>query len=140
LVSQNGSKYLSLWESDDLVNWSEQRLIKFGDENFGCIWAPDILFEENTKEYIIHWSSSHSINNFGFKSIYYSKTKDFLNFTKPELLCSKEDSGIIDSAIYKENNKYYRFLKSEINLASVILEKGNSLTGKYERIKKFYNK
>lgn len=41
-IGRNGSKHLSVWESEDLVNWSEQRLVKIGDESFGCVWAPDI--------------------------------------------------------------------------------------------------
>ena len=39
-ISVNGSKCFLIWESDDLVNWSEQRLVKIGDEDFGCMWAP----------------------------------------------------------------------------------------------------
>ena len=42
-ISRNGSKCLSMWESEDLVNWTEQSLIRLGDENFGCLWAPDII-------------------------------------------------------------------------------------------------
>ena len=41
-VSHNGSKCLSMWESEDLVHWSAQRLLQLGDENFGCLWAPDV--------------------------------------------------------------------------------------------------
>lgn len=27
-IGRNGSKYFSVWESEDLVNWSDQRLVK----------------------------------------------------------------------------------------------------------------
>ena len=30
-VSRHGSKCLALWESDDLVHWSEQRLVQIGN-------------------------------------------------------------------------------------------------------------
>ena len=43
-ISHSGSKCLCMWESEDLVNWSEQRLLPIGTEEFGCLWAPDILF------------------------------------------------------------------------------------------------
>ena len=33
-IGHNGSKSLAIWESDDLVNWTEQRLAKIGDEQF----------------------------------------------------------------------------------------------------------
>ncbi|WP_235549007.1 glycoside hydrolase family 43 protein [Paenibacillus sp. Soil522] len=125
------SKCLSLWESTDLVNWSEQRMIELGDEDFGCLWAPDVIYDPINKDYVIHWSSPHASNNYGHKAIYYSRTKDFESYTKPQLLYRKEDSGVIDSAIYEENGMFYRFIKSEANPIGIVLQKGESLTGEY---------
>ncbi|WP_040949052.1 glycoside hydrolase family 43 protein [Gorillibacterium massiliense] len=136
-ISREGSKCLVLWESDDLVHWSEQRMIPLGDEDFGCLWAPDVLYDSVHDDYVLHWSSSHASNNFGNKAIYYTRTKDFTSFTPPQMLCRKDDSGIIDSAIYQEKGVYYRFIKSERNPEGVILQKGNTLTGEYERIEAF---
>ncbi len=89
------------------------------------------------EDYVIHWSSSHASNNYGDKAIYYTRTKDFDSFSEPRMLCRKEGSGIIDSAIYEENGMYYRFLKSEANPAGIILQKGRTLTGEYTRIEAF---
>lgn len=137
-ISIEGSKHLALWESEDLVNWSDQRLIKLGDEPFGCVWAPDVIYDPEQEDYVLHWSSAHASNGYGHKSIYYSRTRDFESFTPPQLLCRKEDSGIIDSAIYEENGYFYRFLKSEANPATIILEKGSSITGgAYTRVEAF---
>lgn len=130
-IVRAGSKSLSLWESTDLVNWSEQRMIELGDEDFGCLWAPDVICDHINKDYVIHWSSTHASNNYGHKAIYYSRTKDFESYTKPQLLYRKEDSGVIDSAIYEENGMFYRFVKSEANPLGIILQKGESLTGEY---------
>lgn len=137
-IGIHGSKCLSLWESEDLVHWSEQRLIELGDEQFGCLWAPDVIYDPRHDDYVLHWSSSHASNNYGPKAIYYSRTRDFLHYTAPELLCRKEDSGIIDSAIYEENGFFYRFLKSEANPSTIILEKGDAVTGgQYTRVEAF---
>ncbi|MDQ0171329.1 glycoside hydrolase family 43 protein [Paenibacillus tundrae] len=136
-ISRNGSKCLSMWESDDLVYWSEQRMVELGDEDFGCLWAPDVLYDEKRKDYIIHWSSSHASNNYGDKAIYYTRTKDFVQFDKAQLLCRKDGSGIIDSAIYEEDGSYYRFLKSEANPEGIILQEGNTITGTYRTNQKF---
>lgn len=137
-IAREGSKHLAVWESEDLVNWSDQRLIKLGDEQFGCVWAPDVIYDQQEDDYVLHWSSSHASNDYGPKSIYYSRTRDFESFTPPQLLCRKEDSGIIDSAIYEENGYCYRFLKSEANPATIILERGSSLTsGEYKRVEAF---
>lgn len=130
-IARKGSKCLSLWESDDLVNWSEQTMIELGNEDFGCLWAPEVLFDEIGNDYVIHWTSSHASNNFGHKAIFYTRTKDFKRFDKPQLLCRKDGSGIIDSAIYVENGLYHRFLKSEANPGGIILQQGETLTGEY---------
>jgi hypothetical protein len=137
-ISIHGSKCLSLWESEDLVNWSEQRLIKLGDDQFGCMWAPDVIYDSEYDDYVLHWSSSHSSNDYGPKAVYYSRTRDFKSFTAPKVLCRKKDSGIIDSAIYEEDGYFYRFLKSESNPNTIILEKGSTITGDdYVRIGAF---
>lgn len=128
-IGIEGSKSLALWESDDLTNWSEQRLVQLGDGRFGCLWAPDVIYDPRQDDYVLHWSSSHASNDYGPKAIYYSRTRDFENFTVPKLLCRKEDSGIIDSAVYEENGSFYRFLKSENNPETIILEKGSSIAG-----------
>ena len=74
-------------------------------------WAPDIIYDKQKEDYIIHWSSSHQCNQFGPKAIFYTRTKDFKTFSKPEELFRKTDSGVIDSAMYEEQGRYYLFLK-----------------------------
>ncbi len=136
-IGRNGSKSLVLWESEDLIHWSEQKMIKLGDDDFGCLWAPDIIFDKKDEDYLVHWSSPNRINNYGDKGIYYSKTKDFVNFSKPQLLYRKEDSGVIDSAMYEEDGKYYLFLKSEKNPSKIILTVSENITGPFEKIEEF---
>ena len=136
-ISVNGSKCFSIWESDDLVNWSEQRLVKIGDENFGCMWAPDLIYDKENKDYVLHWSSPHRDYTNGFKGIYYSRTKDFQTFTKPEVLYRKEDSGVIDSSIYEEDGMYYLFVKSEDYPAKNMLLTSKQVTGPYTKIEAF---
>src|SRR5699024_4521128 len=125
------------WRSKDLINWESQELIKLGDDDFGCLWAPDIIYDANNEDYLIHWSSSHQRNNYGPKAIYYSRTKDFKTFTEPEILYQKEDSGVIDSAMYEENGQYFLFVKSEANPAKIILLQSDNITGPFEKIPAF---
>ncbi len=136
-ISRNGSKYLSVWESDNLVDWSEQRLVKIGNENFGCVWAPDAIYDREQGDYVLHWSSPHCSDGYQNKAIYYSRTVDFEHFTEPELLYRKEDCGVIDSAIYEENGVYYLIVKSEKNPETMIMLKSRHLTGPFERIEAF---
>lgn len=140
-ISRHGSKHLSLWESDDLIHWSEQRLLPIGLENcpeeFGCMWAPDILFDRAQGDYLLHWSSSVSTDDYRRKAIYYCRTRDFSAFTAPALLYKKEDSGVIDSAMYEEDGQYYLFVKSEGNPEKIILLQSAHAEGPFERIHAF---
>ena len=136
-VGRNGSKCLSFWYSDNLTDWTEQRLIRLGDESFGCLWAPDIIFDEKAGDYILHWSSTHASNDYGDMAIFYSRTKDFKTFTAPQELYRKEDCGVIDSAMYEEGGKYYLFVKSDRNPSGMILLEADSPTGPFVRLTAF---
>lgn len=136
-VSEQGSKSLAVWESEDLVHWSEQRLVQIGDEDFGCLWAPDIIFDREAGDYVVHWSSAHRSNQYGNKAIWYARTKDFKTFTKPEILYKKEDSEVIDSAVYEEDGRYYMFLKSHGNPNRCMLLSSDRITGEYRRVEAF---
>lgn len=136
-IARNGSKCFSVWESEDLVNWSDQKLLKLGNDDFGCLWAPDIIFDKAKGDYVIHWSSSHKCNNFGWKGIFFSRTKDFEHFSEPMELFHKEDSGVIDSAIYEENGKYYMFIKSEDKPAKIMLWAAEHIEGPYAPVEAF---
>ena len=136
-VGRYGSKCLAHWQSDDLVHWTEEELIPMGDGGFGCVWAPDVIFDPEDKSYVLHWSSSHSKNDYGPKAIYYSRTKDFVHFSAPQELYRKADCGVIDSAMYRENGKFYLFVKSERNPAGIILLSSDRVTGPFARIEAF---
>lgn len=130
----NGSKNLSMWESDDLVNWSEQKLVKVGGVDLGCSWAPDIIaapFTGDNKEFIVHWSAPHK------GCIYYNTTENFIDFSEPKLLYQKDDSGVIDSAMYEESGFYYLFVKSLENPVRLILLKSHNITGPWELVSSF---
>ncbi|MCC8169737.1 MAG: hypothetical protein LIO59_05155 [Oscillospiraceae bacterium] len=82
--SEEGSKYIMVWESDDLVNWSDQRMVKVADDNTGCAWAPEAIYDEITGEYIMYWSGTdinEESDSCGNKVVYYSKTRDFNSIT-----------------------------------------------------------
>lgn len=135
-ISRNGSKCLALWESEDLLHWTEQRLVKLGDERFGCLWAPDVIFDREREEYVVHWSSSHADNGFGKKAIYCARTKDFHQFSEPVLLYRHPKEEVIDSAIYEEDG-YYLFVKRGGSCCRNILLRGERLEGPYEQITAF---
>ena len=54
----SGSHGIVVWESDDLVNWSEPWIAEIAPENAGCTWAPEFIYDESTGEYIVYWSAT----------------------------------------------------------------------------------
>ncbi len=135
-ISQIGSKCLAHWQSDDLVNWTEEELIPMG-EDFGCVWAPDILYDEDAGDYVLHWSSSVKTDDYQVKSIYYSRTRDFAHYSKPQMLYGVPGISVIDSAMYRENGKYYLFVKKSKNPQQVIELASDSITGPFVPIPAF---
>ncbi len=136
-IGENGSKNFAVWESDDLVSWSEEKLVKVGDEAFGCMWAPDVLYDEKTGDYLLHWSSSHASDGYELKKIYYSRTKDFETFSKPEVLLELPGKDIIDSAMYEENGYYYLFIKCSRDPGRIMEFRSSNITGPFEKIPAF---
>ena len=132
-----GSKCLAMWKSKDLVNWSDEMLINLSGGKLGCLWAPGIFFDENSGNYIVHWSSSCKDDNYSGLSIYYSCTKDFEIFTEPKLFFRKKDSETLDSCIVKDNDVYHFFVKSADPPKAVIHETSNDLFGPYKRDEAF---
>ncbi len=136
-INLHGSKCLAHWWSDDLVHWSEQEMVPLGDEGCGCIWAPDIIYDPEHEDYVLHWSYCCADNNYGPMAIYYTRTSDFKTYTQPALLYRKEDSGCIDSALYEENGRYYLFVKSEGNPHKQIELVSDHVTGPWTRVEAF---
>lgn len=136
-IGRFGSKHISMWESTDLIHWSEQKLLNLGDDGFGCFWGPEAIYREDEEDYLVYWASSNEINDYGAKAIYGATTKDFVNFSKPMLIYEKEKSSIVDPFYLKAESAYYRLLKSRQNPFAVILERGKTLLGEYERLTDF---
>ncbi len=88
-VNSSGSKCLCMWKSDDLISFSEQRLIYMNREDFGCLWAPEVFFDERSAEYLIHWGSTVKADNYAHMSIYCSVTRDFEHFSEPKLFLQR---------------------------------------------------
>ena len=77
-----GSHSITLWESHDLVNWTDARLIEVAAPNAGMAWAPEMIYSEETGEYVIFFSSTiiedQAIHE--RDCIYYTTTRDFVHF------------------------------------------------------------
>lgn len=136
-IAVNGSHSFSMWESEDLLQWSEQRLIKFGREDFGCMWAPDVIRDTKTGEYLVHWSSPTKADGYREMAIYGCWTRDFVTFTEPKLIYSRPGYSVIDSAIYEEGGIYYMFAKRDSRDARIIMLSSTEIDGGYTPVPGF---
>lgn len=111
-----GSRSIMVWESNDLVNWTDQRMVEVAPEEAGNTWAPEIMYDKTTGEYIVFWASrmfdDASHTGSAYQKMMYSKTRDFYTFTEPKVYLDYGYS-IIDTTMIEHDGKVYRFTKDE---------------------------
>jgi len=145
-ATTTGSRALVVWESADLVHWSEPRRIEVAPEEAGCAWAPEAIYDEEENDYLVFWASSRDAQDGDGRGmhIYCSKTRDFRTFTEAELYITRgERDTIIDTTMIKAGGRYYRAsgdgqitveaserLKGEWSVVSTLESLGLGLTGK----------
>lgn len=143
----NGSHSIVVWESEDLVNWSEPWLAEIAPDNAGCTWAPEFIYDDITGEYIVYWSATtlevdenkNVTQEYENHTIYYAKTRDFRTFTEPEVYHSggKRADGtpikVIDSTMIEQDGTYYRYTKNEMN-GTIMIDKADAVLGEFTQI------
>jgi hypothetical protein len=135
-VNSSGSNKLCMWRTNDLVNFSEQEFIYFGRDDFGCLWAPEIFYDEASGDYLIHWGSTVKEDNYTHMSIYCSTTKDFKTFTEPKLYFTKKNE-ILDSHITKVGDTYHLFYKNSSDPPMNMHATSKNLYGPFEHDEEF---
>ena len=124
-ASTTGSSNLVLWEAEDLINWGEARLLPVAPENAGMAWAPEMIYYEETGEYIIYFSSSIMNKETKMKekpnTIFYVTTRDFVHFSDTNIFIDNQTDPdgkareIIDTTLLKIGDTYYSASKDGDN-------------------------
>ena len=130
----NGSRSLLLWHSRDLINWSAPRLIELAVPGAGCLWAPEVIFDEKKDEYFIFFASN--VKEPGEaepkQRIYCTTTKDFESFSETRKYIER-DNHVIDTTMVYDGGKYYRFSKNETT-KHVDMDVACEITGEFTPI------
>ena len=119
----SASQNIVVWESSNLVDWSEPRLVYAGFEHAGCVWAPEAIYDDTTGDYVVYWSARDYTKKDTEENalrVYVCRTRDFNTFSEPQVWLSEDqDSGeevnIIDTTMVKDNGKFYRLSTSDWN-------------------------
>ncbi|GGI46537.1 hypothetical protein GCM10008018_17590 [Paenibacillus marchantiophytorum] len=124
---KTGSRNIIVWESPDLIRWSTPWAVTIGEPGAGCVWAPEVIFDEASDDFLVFWASAtQEMHEHERKhKIYSARTKDFRTFTAAEKYIER-DNHIIDTTIIAHNGNYYRYSKDETT-KNIRLEKGSSL-------------
>jgi hypothetical protein len=56
-AQRTGSRGIFVWESTDLINWKNERLVQVEDKTAGMVWAPEAIWDANKGQYLVHWAS-----------------------------------------------------------------------------------
>ncbi|WP_406322466.1 family 43 glycosylhydrolase [Streptomyces sp. NBC_00519] len=120
-AQRTGSKSIMIWESTDLVHWTNQRLVKISPDSAGNTWAPEAFYDAKLGEYVVFWASklydneAHSGDT--YNRMMYATTRDFYTFSKPKVWIDRGYS-VIDSTMIQHDGTYYRLSKDERNNSS----------------------
>lgn len=121
-----GEKGIGYASSKDLINWSVQQYIPVMEHEQSArnCWAPELFYDTKSKTYFIYWATTipgrfllgeeQKYNH----RLYYTTTKDFVNFS-PAKLFYDHGFSVIDGVIVKSKKQYVMFLKDETDKPNV---------------------
>jgi hypothetical protein len=115
-MQRSGSRSIMVWESTDLVDWGEGRLVEVAPPEAGNTWAPESVWDSEQDAYLVHWSSMLFDNpehkGRSYNRIMCATTRDFREFSEPRVWIDRGWSTI-DATVIEHRGVYYRFLKDE---------------------------
>ena len=132
---QSGSHSIVLWQSSDLINWSQPRLAPVAVTNAGCTWAPEALYDGTSGNYFVYWASTYASDNYAKQRIWGCYTKDFNTFGTPFIYIDKA-TNVIDADIINDGTNFYRFTKDDSKLA-IAMETSSQLMGTWTNVPGF---
>ncbi|MFI0529017.1 family 43 glycosylhydrolase [Streptomyces scabiei] len=117
-VQRTGSTSLMVWESTDLVHWTDRRRVRVAPDTAGNVWAPEAVHDPERGEFVVFWASrlyapddpDHSADT--HNRMLYATTRDFRVFSEPRLW-NDPGHSVIDSTVVRHDGTYYRFTKDE---------------------------
>ncbi|MFE2218683.1 glycoside hydrolase family 43 protein [Streptomyces canus] len=136
--TSNGSRNLVVWESTDLVTWSQPWLLNVA----GAIpdgrnaWAPEAIRDPATNDYVLYWATNATLNGVLKHRIYYARTADFRTITTPQLYIDRPGTqGIIDTQIVEVPSGVgnYRYVRASGD-GQITLEGSNSILGTWTNL------
>lgn len=111
-ATHRGSRSILVWESLDLVTWTESRLLEVAPHNAGNAWAPKAFWSPERVAWVIIFACAlyPDAQRAGFRHqrLMMVTTTDFVTVTRPEVYF---DPGhdVIDATFVQDGPTCYRF-------------------------------
>ncbi len=127
---------LVTWKSEDLLNWTDETIIDMHNlsgefAHTTRAWAPQAIWDENEKAYMIYWAHSTVENDIA--GMYYAHSKDMKTITTPKPLYIRQGIQTIDGDIgYNEKTGYYYLYFKHDEDQTIAYVKSKNLIGPYE--------
>ena len=125
---------LVLMKSPDLINWSRTNL-RFDSiapeyAGIGCVWAPETIYDPETKSLMIYYTSRMGNNPNKLYSVHVSDSYDSL-LDMPRLLYTYPDStkSAIDADITRVGDKYIMMYVAHDGTPGIKRAEAESLNG-----------
>ena len=140
LYEWGNNRGLVLMKSRDLIHWSRTNMdfTKLPDQDdmkwseVGCVWAPETVYDEETKQLMIHFTTRQGN---GRNKLYYAYINQDFNtlIGQPRLLAAAPDDAynIIDSDIIRVGDTYHLFYVSHQSGATPKHAAAQHITGPY---------
>lgn len=133
-----GSTAIVIYESSDLVNWSAPRMVNIAGAvpDAGCAWAPEAIYDEESGDYVVYWSTISPAGGQTKPRIYYARTRDFVSFTEARLYIDRPgETGLIDTQIVKDDDpaSKYRYYRASGD-GEITIEGSNRILGEWTKL------
>lgn len=110
----NSNNSMVVWDSEDLINWKNERIIDFSKfestKTADRVWAPEVIFDKKKGEYMIYWTHNNADDDLDTIT-WYAYTKDFATLTTEPKVLFRPKSGMcgIDADIIEKDGRYYLY-------------------------------
>jgi hypothetical protein len=134
---RTGSRSIIVWESADLIHWSEPWSAEVAPPEAGNAWAPKAFWSEERQAWLVFWASaifsSGDRTRREYQRILFSETTDFRSFEQAHVY-QDEGHDVIDTTFLHHGTFWYRFSANSLSTPRrfgrgdhILMERGNSL-------------
>lgn len=116
--TRHGSRSILVWRSEDLTTWSEPWSLEVAPSTAGMAWAPEALYDADSGEYLVFWSSKlyeaadEEHSGAGYSRVLAATTSDFREVGPPRVMIDR-GVDVIDTTVLVHDGLVHRVSKQE---------------------------